>query len=133
MEYLSPEHRIMRYLAKPKAWNFIAVAHLKGMKEDGKDYTDLQEIEASNLGLSWDSPVFISEKKEYEDAKFDRAKVKQVFLDKELMTDREFEDACSLLEAEGYISNFEATEKAIDEFEAMEVSQRDKIGKEGII
>lgn len=118
MEYLSHEHRILKFLAKVKDTGVVSYAHVKFMKPVGNDYAILKDRAVETTP--------------YTDAEFDMAKVKNIFTDRNYMSDAQFDAARGLLIAEGHLKEdqFDIHPSAVGLHRAMEAQENKRINDE---
>lgn len=119
MNYLSHEHRILRYLAKVKASNTITGSHVKCLKSQGEDYAALSEINFKRQILG----LHVGDVRPNKDAEFDINKFKFFFtIEREYMTQVEFDTAINWLRANGYLhpDKLEATQLGVMRYQQME-------------
>lgn len=101
-------------MAKVKNSGVVTYSHVKFMVPKGNDYEILKDRKVEVTPLT--------------DAEFDMQKVKEIFVERQYMTEADFDDACDSLQKKGlkHDGKFEATEEAASEFLRIESEEEAK-------
>lgn len=119
MDLNSHEYRIVRFLSKVKQTGLLTYAHLKFLKPVGNDYKRLLAREEEVLPLS--------------DAEFDLEKMREIFNEREYMTNAQFDVSVEDLKSKGMMDDkrVEATLPALMVYTTKE--SEEKIRRDALI